>query len=85
MELPHSARHRVRREPPIHWNAANLLLLVPLLTLFTPFYNRIEPRLGGLPFFYWFPLAMLLLTMAFSALFFALTRTGGDDIDRTWR
>lgn len=31
----------------------NLVLLVPLLILATPLYNFIEPRLFGLPVFYW--------------------------------
>jgi hypothetical protein len=28
-----------------------------VLPLFTPLYNRIEPRFVGMPFFYWFQLA----------------------------
>ncbi len=32
----------------------NLLLLVPLFTLITPIFNYDQPRLGGMPFFYWF-------------------------------
>ncbi|SFT61471.1 Protein of unknown function [Actinopolyspora lacussalsi subsp. righensis] len=31
----------------------NLLLLVPLLMLVTPLWNHDEPRLFGLPMFYW--------------------------------
>ena len=32
-----------------------LLLLVPYIALlWVPFYNRIEPTLLGIPFFYWF-------------------------------
>ncbi|MBV8764378.1 MAG: DUF3311 domain-containing protein [Hyphomicrobiales bacterium] len=43
-----------------------LLLLVPcVLSLCTPFYNIIEPRFGGFPFFYW----SLLLLVPVSALF----------------
>jgi hypothetical protein len=30
-------------------------LLVPFVaTLWVPFYDRLEPRLGGVPFFYWY-------------------------------
>ena len=36
--------------------AWNLLLLVPLLTLVTPWFNTVEPRLLGIPFFYRFQL-----------------------------
>lgn len=36
------------------------LLCVPLvLPLLTPVYNRIEPRLFGVPFFYWYQLALV--------------------------
>jgi hypothetical protein len=43
-----------------------VLLLVPcVLCLCAPFYNTIEPRLGGFPFFYWY----LLLLVPISALF----------------
>jgi hypothetical protein len=31
----------------------NLLLLVPLLVLVTPVFNRDEPRVFGFPLFYW--------------------------------
>ena len=31
----------------------NLLLLLPFLMLITPWFNVMEPRLFGLPFFYW--------------------------------
>jgi len=80
MERP-SRRGAQRSEPPIRWRAPNLLLLLPLVTLFAPLYNRIEPRLLGLPFFYWFLLVVLLLTIALTLLFFALTR---DRDRRTW-
>ncbi len=37
-----------------HW-----WLLVPVvLPLLTPLYNRVEPRLFGMPFFYWFQLGL---------------------------
>ena len=41
----------------LRWNAWNLLLLIPLLWLITPLYNRTDPALFGMPFFYWFLLA----------------------------
>ncbi len=40
--------------------ALNWLLLVPILIcLAVPFYNRTEPRLFDIPFFYWFQLAII--------------------------
>ena len=83
MVTEHPAGPDVR--PQTRWDAPNLLLLLPLAILFTPFYNRVEPRFTGLPFFYWLLLAVLLLTIAFTTLFFVLTRTGDEDLRRTWR
>jgi len=32
-----------------------LLLLAPYVgMLWVPFYNSVEPRLGGIPYFYWY-------------------------------
>ncbi len=46
---PRSDKH------PLNW-----LLVLPLLaTLIPPLYNRIEPRLLGIPFFYWYQLAAI--------------------------
>jgi hypothetical protein len=50
-----------RRPAQLRWNPWTLLLLLPLVSLLTPLYNKIEPRLLGLPFFYWSQLAGLLL------------------------
>ncbi|MEU7478572.1 DUF3311 domain-containing protein [Lentzea sp. NPDC042327] len=38
----------------LRWSNWNLLLIVPLLMLITPWFNMDEPRLFGLPFFYWY-------------------------------
>ena len=38
----------------------NWLLVVPVvLALAVPLYDRVEPKLGGIPFFYWFQLAVI--------------------------
>jgi hypothetical protein len=40
-----------------------LLLLVPcLIALWAPFYDFLEPEAFGIPFFYWFQLAMVLVS-----------------------
>ena len=42
---------------PIH-----LLLLVPYVAvLWVPLYNRIEPEIAGIPFFYWYQLIWIVL------------------------
>jgi hypothetical protein len=63
-----------RRPPRIRWNSWNLLLLVPLLCLLTPLYNRIEPQLFGMPFFYWSQLVAILLGVAATALVYIMTK-----------
>lgn len=43
--------------------ARYLLLLLPFLAyLYPAWYDRIEPRLFGFPFFYWYQLLWVLLT-----------------------
>ena len=42
--------------------AIYILLLIPYLAmLWVPSYNRAEPTLAGIPFFYWYQLAWILL------------------------
>ena len=43
-----------------------LLLAIPcVLALAVPFYNSIEPRLFGFPFFFWFTLLLVPVSVAF--------------------
>ena len=40
-----------------------VLLLIPFLaTLYPPLYNRADPVLAGIPFFYWYLLAWVPIT-----------------------
>jgi hypothetical protein len=44
-----------------HW--ARLLLLLPFLAVvWVPSYNRVEPALAGIPFFYWYQVLWILIT-----------------------
>ncbi len=37
-------------------------LVIPfLLVAWVPFYNRLEPELGGVPFFYWYQLGAIIV------------------------
>jgi hypothetical protein len=46
-------------------NRPRFLLVIPFLgVLWVPFYNRIEPSLAGIPFFYWYQLAWVVLGAA---------------------
>ena len=45
---------------PVTW--ARLLLLIPFVAvLWVPFYNSVQPTLGGIPFFYWYQLLWVIL------------------------
>lgn len=57
------------------WRWWNLLLLLPLLMLITPLFNKDRPQLFGLPFFYWYQLAFVLVGVACVAIVYAATRT----------
>jgi len=48
-----ASRGRVAPGPRRRWNPWNLLLLAPLLMLVTPWSNMLDPRLFGMPLFYW--------------------------------
>jgi hypothetical protein len=56
-----------------------LLYLIPVgLILSVPFYNRTEPALAGVPFFYWYQLALVLVGAAFVFIVYLLdTRVTG--------
>lgn len=44
----------------VHWT--RVLLILPFIAvLWVPFYNRLEPMLLGMPFFYWYQLLWILL------------------------
>jgi hypothetical protein len=68
-----SAAEGVKRAAMRRWRYA--LLLLPFVgTLIPPLYNRAEPPLFGMPFFYWYQLGWVLLTAALLGLFVAATR-----------
>ncbi len=57
------------------WRWWNLLLVLPLLMLITPWFNKDRPRLFGLPFFYWYQLAFVFVGVACVAIVYAATKT----------
>jgi hypothetical protein len=69
---PTPARAHERREP---WLWYVLLVVPPCVgTLWVPFYNRAEPALAGIPFFYWYLFLWVGLTAALSAVVYVATR-----------
>ena len=50
------------------------LLLVPFVALFwVPFFNVLEPRLFGIPFFYWYQFLWVFLTPALTYFVYVKT------------
>jgi hypothetical protein len=48
-----------------------LLLIIPcILALIAPAYNKVEPRLFGFPFFYWYLLLLIPVSSVFIYAFF---------------
>jgi uncharacterized membrane protein YhdT len=65
------------QQPPkrrLRWNGWNLLLLIPFFMLFTPLYNRVDPKLFGMPFFYWFQLACVAVGITTTLVVYLMTR-----------
>jgi hypothetical protein len=62
------------RPSSLRWSNWNLLLLVPLLVLVTPVYNRVEPRLLGFPFFYWYQFLWVPVGVICTAVVYLKTR-----------
>lgn len=51
-----------------HW-----LLLIPMFCIWVPFYNRIEPEVFSFPFFYWFQLIWIFVSMGITGLVYYLS------------
>jgi hypothetical protein len=52
-----------------------LLLLIPFVgTLWVPFYDSAEPRIGGVPYFYWYQFLWIGIGAAITALVYFATR-----------
>ena len=56
------------------WSWWYLLFVVEfVVALWPPFYNRVEPTLIGIPFFYWFQLLWVFVSAAFTAVVYFAT------------
>ena len=51
----------------------SLLVLQWVLALCVPLYNTSEPRLLGIPFFYWYQLAMVLVCAVLTVIVYLAT------------
>ena len=71
------AEPRVRpgaAEDGLRWSPWNLFLLVPFVMLWTPWINSVEPRLFGMPFFYWVQFAFVPVGVLAVAVVYVMTR-----------
>ena len=56
------------------WNWWYLLFVIQFaLALWPPLYNRIEPTWMGMPFFYWFQLALVIVGALLTAIVYFAT------------
>ena len=61
-----------RRRPSRWWYA---LLLLPLAgLLFPPLYARSDPELAGIPFFYWYQFAWVIVAAVLTLVVYLVTR-----------
>jgi hypothetical protein len=84
MRDSHAPRHLAERwEGPVKSDRAmpsrrhgwHWLLLIPMvMPLLVPLYNRAEPRLLGLPFFYWYQLACVVISIGTVTAVYQLTK-----------
>jgi hypothetical protein len=51
-----------------------LFVLQFLVILWPPLYNKVEPTLIGLPFFYWFQLLWVIVSAVFTGVVYWATR-----------
>ena len=61
------------------WSWWYLLLLVQFIAvLWPPFYNKLEPVLFGIPFFYWYQLLWVIVTSILLGIVVIATRRPDD-------
>ncbi|KAB8181776.1 DUF3311 domain-containing protein [Microbispora catharanthi] len=67
---PRADRGRNPDRSPLNW----LLLLPIVIPLIPPLFNADEPRLFGIPMFYWLQLAFIILGVTSTTLVYRATR-----------
>jgi|1186.fasta_scaffold453372_2 hypothetical protein len=70
---PSVVRQAARRR--VNTPAWNLLLLIPLVGVLIPsVYNKSDPSLGGIPFFYWYQMAWIAVSVLVTLVVYRMTR-----------
>jgi Protein of unknown function (DUF3311) len=62
----------------LRWSGWNLLLLLPLLMLVVPWFNADQPRVLGMPVFYWSQFLWVVVGVVSVYLVYRMTRDRGD-------
>jgi hypothetical protein len=53
----------------------NVLLLLPLVGVLVPaVYNKTDPELGGIPFFYWYQMLWIPISVVVTLVVYRMTR-----------
>ena len=56
------------------WSWWYLLFVIQyVFVLWPPLYNRVEPSLGGIPFFYWYQLLWVIISAILTAIVYFAT------------
>ena len=64
---------------PAGWSWWYLLFIIQfVVALWPPFYNKIDPTWIGIPFFYWFQLAIVLIGALLTAVVYFVTEPGAN-------
>jgi hypothetical protein len=70
-----TARPARPRSGRLNFRPINLLLLIPLIGTLPPmFYNRTAPSIGGMPFFYWYQLLWIPISVTLTYVVYRATR-----------
>jgi hypothetical protein len=69
-----SAKNLAEKRKRGGWSWWYLLFIIQFaVILWPPFYNKVEPTLIGIPFFYWFQLLWVLVSAVFTAVIYFAT------------
>ncbi len=59
------------------WHWARILLLIPFVAVLSiPYFDRVQPELFSFPFFYWYQLLWVLLSVGVIGLVYRLEHGG---------
>jgi ABC-type transport system involved in cytochrome c biogenesis permease component len=65
------------------WAVIVVLLALPVVVpLIVPLYDKVDPRLGGFPFFFWFQFALIVFSAGMTVLAFYLSKVAARRGDR---